>query len=135
MPCNCTNCGGRVQGLAHIGLYVSDIAVSKSFYVDKLGFETAGDAHLPACAISFVRAGSCVVELIQRVSGEPRDAGLFDHLCLEVEDIETLVCKLIEKGIRFETDHIVDIPELGIRNIFFAGPDGERLEFCEYNKK
>ncbi len=130
MSCNCSSCGGRVQGLAHIGLYVSDIAVSKAFYVDKLGFEAAGEAKLPACAISFVRAGSCVLELIQRFSGEPRKDGLFDHVCLEVEDIETLVCKLIEKGIHFETDHIVDIPELSIRNIFFAGPDGERLEFC-----
>ena len=134
MTCNCANCGGRIQGLAHIGLYVSDLAISKSFYVDTLGFEGAGDYQLPSCRISFVNAGSCVIELIQRTSGEPREAGLFDHLCLEVDDIETLVCKLIEKNGRFETDHIVDIPELSIRNIFFSGPDGERLEFCEYKK-
>ncbi len=134
MACNCANCGGRVQGLAHIGLYVSDLARSKAFYVETLGFETAGDYQFPNCSISFVRAGSCVVELIQRFTGEPRQAGLFDHLCLEVEDIETLVCKLIEKNIRFESDHIVDVPEMGIRNIFLAGPDGERLEFCEHVK-
>ncbi len=134
MACNCTNCGGRVQGLAHIGLFVSDLHVSKPFYVDTLGFEPAGDYELPSCKISFVRAGSCVIELIQRFSGEPRQAGLFDHVCLEVDDIETFVCKLIEKNIRFETDHVVDIPELSIRNIFFSGPDGERLEFCEYKR-
>ena len=134
MACNCSNCGGRVVGLAHVGLYVSDLARSKAFYVDKLGFEHTGDYHLPACDISFVKAGSCVVELIRRHSGEPRENGLFDHLCLEVEDIDTLVCKLIEKSIPFETDHIVDIPELSIRNIFLSGPDGERLEFCEYMK-
>ena len=134
MPCNCANCGGRISGLAHIGLFVSDLSVSKSFYMDTLGFEAAGDYQLPSCRISFVRAGSCVIELIQRASGEPRQAGLFDHVCLEVDDIESLVCKLIEKNIRFETDNIVDIPELSIRNVFFSGPDGERLEFCEYKK-
>ena len=134
MACNCANCGGRIQGLAHIGLYVSDLSVSKPFYVDTLGFEAAGDYELPSCRISFVRAGSCVIELIQRTSGEPRQAGVFDHVCLEVDDIESIVCKLIEKNVRFETDHIVDVPELSIRNIFFSGPDGERLEFCEYKK-
>jgi lactoylglutathione lyase len=122
------------MGLAHIGVYVSDMRKSKAFYVDDLGFEPIGDHRLPACSISFVRAGSCVLELIQRDEGEPRAAGLFDHVCMEVEDIDSLVCKLIEKNIRFETSHIVDIPELKIRNVFFSGPDGERLEFCEYNK-
>ena len=134
MSCKCENCGGSIRGLAHIGLYVSDISRSKSFYVDDLGFECTGDYQLPACDISFVKAGSCVLELIQRKSGEPRQAGLFDHVCLEVSDIDSLVCKLIEKNVRFETGNIVDIPELSIRNIFFAGPDGERLEFCEYKK-
>lgn len=134
MACNCANCGGRVQGLAHVGLYVSDLARSRAFYAGVLGFECAGDVHLPGCDISFVKAGSCVVELIQRHSGEPRQAGLFDHLCLEVDDIESLVCKLVESNIAFETDHIVDIPELGIRNIFFPGPDGERLELCQHVK-
>lgn len=131
MACNCKNCGGRVVGLAHIGLYVSDLARSKAFYIDDLGFEPDGDYQLPGCSISFVRAGSCVVELIRRDAHEPRPAGCFDHVCIEVEDIDTLVCKLIEKNVRFETDHVVDIPELSIRNIFFAGPDGERLEFFE----
>ena len=134
MACKCENCGGRITGLAHIGVYVSDIAKSKAFYVDDLGFEHAGDFRLPACSIAFVKAGSCVLELIQRDEGAPREAGIFDHVCMEVEDIDTLLCKLIEKNIRFETDHIVDIPELAIRNVFFSGPDGERLEFCEYKK-
>jgi len=131
MACDCKNCGGRVVGLAHIGLYVTDLSRSKAFYVDTLGFEPAGDYHLPACDIAFVKAGSCVLELIERKSGEPRQAGLFDHVSIEVEDIDTLMCKLIEKNVRFETDRVVDVPALGIRNIFFAGPDGERLEFCE----
>lgn len=134
MACNCSNCGGRITGLAHIGVYVSDLVLSKRFYVETLGFEPAGDIRLSNCSISFVKAGCCVLELISRDEGAPCQSGLFNHICLEVEDIETLVCKLIEKNIRFETDHIVDIPDLGIRNIFFAGPDGERLEFCEHKR-
>lgn len=134
MACKCENCGGVIKGLAHIGLFVSDMAKSRAFYVNDLGFEHAGDFRLPSCSITFVKAGSCVLELIHRDEGAPRDAGLFDHVCMEVEDIDALVCKLIEKNIRFETDHIVDFPELAIRNVFFSGPDGERLEFCEYNK-
>jgi lactoylglutathione lyase len=135
MACDCKNCGGRVKGLAHIGLLVSDIARSKAFYVEDLGFESAGDHQLPNCRISFVRAGSCVIELIQPDGDKGRKAGPFDHVAIEVEDIDTLVCKLIERNVLFETDHVVDIPQMGIRNIFLAGPDGERLEFCESARK
>jgi lactoylglutathione lyase len=131
MACNCKNCGGRITGLAHIGLLVSDIERSKSFYVDVLGFEPAGDHNLSGAALSFVRIGSCVIELIQRPRYEPRAAGHFDHVCLEVEDIQSLMCKLIEKNVRFEHDDVTTVPQLQMKNVFLCGPDGERLEFFE----
>jgi hypothetical protein len=31
MPCNCENCGGRILGLAHIGLFVSNLERSKAY--------------------------------------------------------------------------------------------------------
>lgn len=139
MACNCARCGGKITGLAHIGIIVKDIEVSKAFYCETLGFfQLTGEYTLASgLRLAFVNAGDCRLELIQQPIYAPRTAGVVDHIAMEVEDIEPLVCKLVEKRIPFETGEIGTMPELlgGVKNIFFAGPDGERIEFFEYLNK
>ncbi len=133
MGCNCENCGGRTLGLHHIGVMVRDIEASKAFYLGTLGFSLIDEADNNGAKLALIGVGSCVIELIQRPDHEPRPAGIIDHIAIAVEDIDTLVCKLIEKQVVFETNAIGVFPHLfgGLKNIFFAGPDGERLEFFE----
>lgn len=134
MACNCEKCGGKLKGLAHIGLCVLDMDKSKAFYQDTLGFELTDEATLPnGVKLAFLHIGSCLLELVYTPGREAREAGVVDHIAIEVEDIETVVCKLIEKGVKFLSDEIgeADI-QGGIKNIFFTGPDGERLEFFEF---
>lgn len=137
MGCKCEQCGGKVVGLAHIGVQVRDIEASKAFYVGSLGFELTDECQMGPTKLAFLNVGDCKIELIQPGDFRPRVPGQIDHICVEVEDIDTLVCKLIEKGVKFDSDRINDAPGLlgGVRNIFFAGPDGERIEFFEYQKK
>jgi len=136
MGCKCENCGGRMTGLAHIGIMVRDMDASIKFYADALGFEFTARQSMGTTQLAFLNAGSCCIELVQTADYTPRPAGVVDHIAIEVEDIETLVCKLIEKGIVFLSD-INTAGELlgGIKNVFFTGPDGERLEFFEYINK
>jgi lactoylglutathione lyase len=136
MGCRCENCGGKMTGLAHIGVIVKDIDASIKFYSDALGFELTARQSMETAQLAFLNAGSCRIELVQTAAYAPRSAGVVDHIAIEVEDIETLVCKLIEKGIVFLSD-INTTNELlgGIKNVFFTGPDGERLEFFEYISK
>jgi len=126
-----------MTGLAHIGIMVKDIDVSKEFYVDKLGFILTDEVNMDnGVRLAFLNVGTCLLELVQTPDHSPRGAGAVDHVAIEVEDIETLVCKLVEKQINFLTNEIAEVPILGgIKNIFFTGPDGERLEFFEYLKK
>lgn len=133
MACDLSKSAGKVTTLAHIGIYVKDMAVSKAFYCDKLGFTLMEEAVNGETALALLRIGACVLELIQQPVYAPRTAGQIDHIALAVEDISSLVRHLSEQNIHFLSDEVSDMPGLfgGIRNIFFVGPDGERLEFFE----
>ncbi|MBQ1257788.1 MAG: VOC family protein [Clostridia bacterium] len=133
MACNCNNCGGVVTGLHHIGVHVRDAKVSEKFYVDLLGFEKTHEFHNGPTTLIFVRAGSCVIELIENANKDDRPVGTIDHICLEVKDIEPFVCRLTEKMVNFDTGEIKENAWLfgGAKNIFFKGPDGERIEFFQ----
>lgn len=133
MGCNCENCGGVVAGLHHIGIHVKDASVSEKFYVEALGFQKTAEFHNGNTTLIFIQAGSCVIELIENANKDERPTGTIDHVALSVKDIEPFVCRLTEKRIRFDTGVIMTNPWLfgGAKNIFFKGPDGERIEFFE----
>jgi lactoylglutathione lyase len=115
---------------------VKDIEASVKFYAEALGFELTARHSMGTAQLAFLNVGSCCIELVQTADYAPRPAGVVDHIAIEAEDIETLVCKLIEKGIVFLSDINTANGLLGgIKNVFFTGPDGERLEFFEYINK
>lgn len=125
-------------GLAHVGLFVRDLEVSKKFYCEKLDFsvihENTLDDKEGVIRIAFIQAHDCVIELIQLPQYTKRSDGLFDHLAFKVKNIEEVVEKLKSKGIDFETQDILFAPHFfsrGDKWIIFRGPDQERLEFSE----
>ena len=134
MACNCDHCGGEILGLAHIGVKVRDIEASIRFYRDVLGFQLTSRQDLGATHLAFLNIGTCLIELVQKETYEERTAGQVDHIAMEVRDIDQLVCRLIEKNVKFLSNEINVAPDLldGVKNIFFVGPDGERFEFFEY---
>lgn len=120
---------GHITGLAHIGIYVNNMDESMDFY-KRLGF-TADREEDIGVKLAFLSAGTCLIELIEKP--HERSAGVVDHIALEVDDIEAAVADAGKKGITI--DGAVRVSALGgIRNVFFYGPDGERLEFFEYAK-
>ena len=125
-------------GLAHVGIFVKDLEVSKKFYCDILDFtldhENSLDAGDNLIKIAFVSSGTCSIELVQLPAKEDRTAGPIDHLSLSVKNIEKIKGILESRGVRFDTEEITLAPkffERGNRWIFFKGPDGERLEINE----
>ena len=125
---------GKITGLAHIGVKVKDIDASIRFYTELLGFELTHKQTNGTSILAFLSAGTCLLELIQSAVYEPRTPGQVDHIAVEVKGIEALVADLRAKGVHFLSDDIALCPGLldGVKNIFFTGPDGERLEFFEY---
>ncbi len=134
MQRNCDQCGGKLIGLDHIGIMVTDYDRSLDFYVNKVGFKIRSEEQMGDMKLGFLEAGTCVLELVALPNAQPRPAGIVDHVAIQVEEIEMLMCKMIEKGVVFETPDIQDNKELlgGVRNVFFRGPDQERIELFEY---
>ena len=126
----------KMTGLAHIGIFTADMETSVAFYVDTLGFELFYSCDLGKTLLRFVKAGSCILELIQPdgYTGG-RGEGVVAHIAIEVQDIRTLVASLKAKGVKFNSPDVSVIPTLfptGSTNIFFNGPNGEALELYEY---
>ena len=120
-----------IKGAAHVGLYIKDVERSKIFYTETLGFQLICEfISLEGNKMAFVKSGSLIIELIQHVVWMDRRDGLFDHIAMEVEDIEGTCAMLKEKGIEFEGEIYFDSLafDKGVKYVAFRGPDGEHLE-------
>ncbi len=140
MSCGKQGCGCEdILGLAHIGVFVADIEVSKAFYTDVLGFECFDESVVKAddgdVVIAFIRLGSCVLELVQFPESKQRSTdSVIAHIALDVKNIENVQAYLLEKGVKFETEKPVELSMIfdnGVKYLMFAGPDGEVLEISE----
>lgn len=125
-------------GLAHVGLFVKDLEVSKKYYCEKLEFSVIHENKVvegkDVTKVAFLKAGDCIIEMVQLPQYVKRPDGLFDHLAFKVKNIEEVAEKLKSKGIDFETPDVTFAPDFydnGNKWIMFRGPDHERLEFNE----
>jgi len=86
--------------------------------------------------VALLRWHDLVLELKQpnNRSIEYSDDGYFNHICFEVNNIESIVNELREKGINtWLSENIAVFPAYGgLKNIFFRGPDGEQIELFQY---
>jgi len=122
---------GIITGLAHIGIFVKDIDVSIDYY-KRLGF-TLDKEEKTTIRLAFISAGTCLIELVEKNDIPKREAGVVDHIAVEVDDIVAAVANAKANGIDIDVAAISEMPLLGgIKNVFFEGPDEERLEFFEY---
>ncbi len=127
--------GKLITGVAHIGLYIKDLERSIRFYEDILGFQMIRRfTSLEGNLMAFMKSGNLVIELIQHVEWMDRKDGLYDHIAMEVEDIESATKELVEKGIEMEMEiyHDMLVTTEGVKYVAFRGPDGEHLELYQY---
>lgn len=129
----------KMEGLAHIGIFITDLGRSKKFYEDVLEFETIYECGLEekdgtTTQIAFVKNGNLVLELVETANPQKRQDGWVDHIAMAVEDIESIQKMLEERGVKFETDAPVfgkNVFPNGAKWLTFRGPDGEHLEVNE----
>ncbi|MEU7587857.1 VOC family protein [Micromonospora sp. NPDC049230] len=150
----------KVTRMHHIGVPVSDLARSVSWYEDVLGIAPNGvtiSATNPAIGAvvevenasmraSFALAGDNVLlELIQYDNPQPRpftgrnsDVGVM-HLCFEVDDLDSAHRDLVRRGVHVNADPVVlqdgDGVEAGTlagtKILYLRDPDGIQLELFE----
>jgi len=136
MACKDEGCGCTIGGLAHIGVFIKDIEVSKKFYTDILGFECFSESGIDTdegvIKIAFMRIGNCVIELVAFPTDQQRKTdGIVAHIALDVDDIDAVQACLAKKGIKFETEEPIELPMVmdnGVKYINLFGPDGETIE-------
>lgn len=137
----------------HVGLTVSDIETSLSFYAGLLGGERLGPwdrsgpgvdqvTGYPGVVVrqAFVRPpdGSAVVELLQYVGGSPvvlePDNGHVGaaHVALTVRDLDAVLRRLRIEGVEVLSEPIVcSEPMAGYRAVYVLDPDRIRVELLE----
>ncbi len=120
----------------HVGLNVTDLARSIDFYRAVFGFDLLAENEDAGRRFAFLgRDGRLLLTLWQQ-AGVPFDtarAGLH-HLAFDVPslaDVEAAVSRLAELGVPLIYDEIVPHgPGFDSGGIFFADPDGTRIEVC-----
>ena len=125
----------RTQGAHHVGLTVPDLAKTRAFFIDALGFSQVGE--VPDYPAVFLSDGSIMITLWQ--AEDPANAVPFDrrsniglhHLALSVADnneLESLARELNvrdDTNIEFEPEHL---GTTGIRHMMCHIPGDIRLE-------
>lgn len=119
--------------VAHVGLVVKDAERSSVFYREVLGCRPAGRHEDERVKLLFLEAGGQTIELVEYkgVAYEPRRAGTVDHLAFKVTDLEAAMDRLRAHGVTLLFDEPRMVMDGTKRIMFFAGPDGERLEFVQ----
>jgi len=137
-----------LKGLEHVGLSVSDLDRSISFYCDLLGLKLeriieCGEemglgevVGMPGCTarIAHLQSEKAMLELFEYTSPRGRsmapdrkqaDHG-FIHAGFTTEDLHADYKRLLEKGVRFFGEPVEFRPNVWV--VYFFGPDGEVCE-------
>ena len=129
----------KINHLQHIGIPVSDIEVSETFY-QKLGFISATSSEFDHDGgkgkMMMMQLKDIIIELYQHPEtdlGEIRSRkdGHIDHITFDVSDIDQTYSVLKEASFHVLEEQPVFLPfwEKGCKYFNILGPDGERLEF------
>jgi lactoylglutathione lyase len=100
------------------------------FYRDVLGLAVAARLTFGEERIAFLSAGDGWVELLED-GGAARGSGVVDHVALRVQELDALMARLREAGVRLLDEAPLEVEQLRARIAFCEGPDGERIELIE----
>ncbi len=141
-----------IARLSHIGICVSDLERSISFYRDLLGFrevcelDVAGEGPAKLLGLEEVelqaryleRDGTRIELLHYPVPGHVEDdaprpmnrVGL-THLSFRVEDLASTLSAIEEAGFEILRDTHIDTPAVKVGVVFVLDPDGCRVELVQ----
>jgi len=121
-----------ITGIAHACYITTDLERSIAFYRDKLAMTEAFPflktdgrkfgAYLHAGGRNFI-------EIFEGKPGAKAEGQSYQHLCLEVKDIEGTVKALRAKGVEVTE---AKLGTDGSWQAWLADPDGNRIELHEY---
>ncbi len=120
----------RIVGISHVALFVQDVAKSRAFYKDFLGFAepyslTNKDGTLRLTWIKVNDRQS--IELFpEKEAGSDR----LNHIALETADADALRHYLAARGLAVPTN--TPVGKIGNANYMVKDPDGHDVELVQY---
>ena len=124
-----------ITGITHVAVNAKDMEKSLDFYVRVLGFKKVFSITHPQTGapwIEYLQAGNQFVELFYNGTVDnPWNVTLrgFNHLCLQVDDIYSMVKGIEEKGYPMDSP----VKEGRDKNFqaWLKDPDGVRIELMQ----
>ncbi|MCQ2507876.1 MAG: VOC family protein [Dorea sp.] len=127
-----------VKGLSHIGIRTHQLQESVDYYVNNFGFEMFYKKRINGLDCWFIEKHGLILEFVDSGAEVPKTEGVIYHISFEVVGIEALVAELKEKGVipaELEISVAEDFFPAGMKNIFFYGINGEKIELFEMTSK
>ena len=122
-----------IVGVAHIGLPTNDLKKTIEFY-KSLGFEVILETYNEKAKekVAFLQIQNYCIESFENGHAVMAD-GAYQHVALDVRDIEEMYKKICENGYEVITDGIEQLPfwDNGVKFFMIKGPNEERIEFCQ----
>ena len=123
----------KIKRIEHVGVVVRDTEASRKLWEDCFGIPLGGVEANDVRKLALYYVGDSMVELISGVSPDGKHQrmvaegkGGLNHICLEVEDIESALAELKQKGIPL----IDEVPRIGHAGCKIAFIDPKATENC-----
>jgi lactoylglutathione lyase len=120
----------KILGLAQVALYVHDIAASRRFYHDFLGFDESCTLLRPNGTLRAALIKINDRQSIELLPENAPDTDRLNHIALETDDVEGMRRYLKSKGYPVP-DHVT-VSEINSTNFWVNDPDGHPVEFQQY---
>jgi catechol 2,3-dioxygenase-like lactoylglutathione lyase family enzyme len=120
----------RIVSAHHVALYTAHFAQLQDFYVETLRLPIRGE--FAGYNILFLGAGDTTIELTEDEQSLQGITGGWNHLALEVENLDQAYAELTARGVSFHVPPEDFPPENpSMRIAFFTDPDGNVLELIQ----
>ncbi len=120
-----------IKSVNHIARVTRDLAASRAFYRDVLGFTELSrpDFGFPS---AWLFNYGVQIHLIATATGETPEAEISiraDHVAFHVEETDEVERLLKEHGIPYKSNFVAGT---GVTQLFFHDPDGNHIEIGNY---
>lgn len=120
----------KILGIAHIALFVSDLAKARAFYTDLLGYDEPFTLPKPdgSVQIAFVKINDR--QWIELFNEPTAGEGQLNHIAFYTDDAERMRQYLASRKVQVPA--AVSTGRIGNKNFTIRDPDGHRVEIVEY---
>lgn len=122
----------NITGVQHLGLPTNDIEKTIEFY-KMLGFEIVYQTVNGSEKVAFLRLGNLTIETYENKQAALKH-GAWDHVALDVKDVEAAFEAAKENGLDIIEDVIQFLPfwDNGVKFFNVIGPNNEKVEFSQF---